>query len=309
MKKKVLVVEDEEVLRELLRDVLEEAGFHVIVAGDGEEGLEKMYRESPDIILLDCQMPKMDGFEVLEKIRKDMMMINKPIIMLTVKSSESDQIRGISLGVDDYVTKPFNYQVLVAKIKTILERKEFSMSANPLTHLPGNLFIQREIERRLNNKIPSVFFYFDLSNFKSFNDYYGFQNGDLVIKHLAEILVRIFKKYNSYESFVGHVGGDDFVAICDPKIYKQVAEEIILEFDTSIINFYNEEDRKRGYILGKDRLGNEQKFPIMSLSIVAISTVGRNIEHYGKIGEIVSDLKNYAKKFNKSILVEERRMG
>jgi diguanylate cyclase (GGDEF)-like protein len=306
--KKILVIEDEEILRELLKDVLERTGFNVVVASDCREGLEKVYSEQPDLILLDCQMPKMDGYEVLQNLRKDPMMINKPVIMLTVKSSEMDQLKGINLGVDDYMTKPFNQQILIAKIKTILERKELSLSTNPLTHLPGNLAIQKEFQERLANNSKVVFLYLDLANFKSYNDCYGFQKGDEVIKHLANILVRAVKLYGDEDSFVGHIGGDDFVVIADLDNYKQIGNEIINNFDSTIKNFYSEEDRKRGYIVAKDRQGNIQNFPIMTVSISCVSPQKRKIEHYAHIGQIAAELKKYAKKFNKSIIVEDRRI-
>lgn len=306
--KKILVVEDEYILRELLQDVLEQAGFNVVVACDGEEGLKKIYSESPDLILLDCQMPKMDGYEVLQNLRKDPMMINKPVIMLTVKSSENDQLKGISLGVDDYMTKPFNHQILIAKVKTILERKELSISTNPLTQLPGNIAIQREISRSIESNIPFVFLYLDLANFKSYNDYYGFSKGDEVIKHLANILVSSVKLYGAGGGFVGHVGGDDFIVIAMEETYKKIADEIIKNFDSTIKNFYKDDDIKRGYIVGKDRMGNIQNFPIMTVSIACISTYRRKIKHYGQISQIASELKKYAKQFNKSIMVEDRRI-
>jgi diguanylate cyclase (GGDEF)-like protein len=306
--KKILVVEDEEILRELLRDVLEQAGFNVVVSPDGKDGLEKIYSENPDLILLDCQMPKMDGYEVLQNLRKDPIMINKPVIMLTVKSSEADQLKGINLGVDDYVTKPFNQQILIAKIKTILERKELSISTNPLTHLPGNVAIQKEFQNRISKTSNIVFLYLDLSNFKSYNDYYGFQKGDEVIKHLSKILVSSVKLYDETEGFVGHIGGDDFVIITNLESYKQIAQEIIEKFDSTILNFYSEEDRKRGYIITKDRQGNLQKFPFMTVSIACVSLKKRKIDHYGQLGQIAAELKKYAKKFNKSIMVEDRRI-
>ena len=104
--KKILVVEDEYPIQEMLRDILTDAGFDVVIATDGEEGIQKIYQEYPDIVLLDCMMPNMDGYEVVELIRKDPLFLNLPVIMLTVKSSEADQIKGIQLGVDDYIIKP-----------------------------------------------------------------------------------------------------------------------------------------------------------------------------------------------------------
>lgn len=308
-KKKILIIEDEYGIQEMLKDFLIDAGFEVIVADDGEEGLAKIYKEFPNIVLLDCQMPKMDGYEVLQKIRRNPLLINLPIIMLTVKSTESDQVKGIQLGVDDYIVKPFNKQVLLAKIKIILERKELSISTNPLTQLPGNIVIYREIQEKLLRDIPFVLLYIDLANFKSYNDYYGFQKGDEIIKHTANILVSAVKEHGDSNDFVGHIGGDDFVIMTTPEKYEKISEKIIEMFDRSIGDFYSLEDRARGYIIAEDRQRNLQKFPIMTISIVGISSLNTKITHYGQIGRIAAELKKYAKKFNKSTFVEEKRKG
>lgn len=305
--KKVLVVEDEYSIREMLRDTLVEAGFDVIIAVDGKEGVQKIYQEYPDIVLLDCMMPEMNGYEVIEIIRKDPLFINLPMIMLTVNSSEEDQIKGIRLGVDDYVIKPFNRHILIAKIKTMVDRKEISINTNPLTYLPGNVFIYREVQEKLSKNIPFVMLYIDLSNFKSYNDYYGFQKGDEIIKHTANILIYAVKEYGEIGDFVGHIGGDDFVVIASPDKYKKIAEKIIEQFDNSIRNFYNQQDRECGYIVTADRQGKIQKFPLITIPIACVSTLKTKITHYGQMSEIASGLKKYAKQFGKSILVEEQR--
>lgn len=306
-KKKILVIEDEEILQEMVKDFLSISGFDVCVASDGEEGLRLIYEELPDLVLLDCQMPKMDGYEVLSRIRKDPLLVNLPVIMLTVKSSESDQLKGIQLGADDYIIKPYNRNVLVAKIRTLLERKELSLSTNPLTQLPGSFYIQKEVQHRIQNNKPFVIFYLDLDNFKSFNDYYGFHKGDEVIKFVANILVNVVKQYVPQEGIVGHIGGDDFVVVLPVENYKTVAEKIIEIFDRDIKKFYSEEDLRRGYIETENRQGQLQKFPIMTISIVGINSVRTKITHYAQISQICAELKKYAKQFNKSIFVEERR--
>jgi len=306
-KKKILIIEDEYSLQEILKDILTDAGFDVIIANDGKEGIQKIHQEYPDIVLLDCMMPKMDGYEVIIKIRKDTMFLNLPVIMLTVKSSEKDQIKGINLGVDDYIIKPFNRRVMIAKIKTILERKEISVSANPLTQLPGNVSIHRNVQEKLLKDIPFALLYIDLANFKSYNDYYGFQKGDEMIKHTGNILVSAVKQCGARSDFTGHIGGDDFVVITTPERYKKISEKIIEMFDNSIGDFYSHDDRKRGYINTTDRQGNLQKFPVMTITIACVSTSRTKITHYAQISEIASGLKKYAKRFNKSIFVEEKR--
>lgn len=117
--KKILVVDDEKTISDIIVFNLEKEGFEINVAHDGEEGLKKFHDESPDLILLDLMLPKMDGLEVCREIRK---VSSVPIIMLTAKDSEIDKVLGLELGADDYVTKPFSNRELVARVKANLRR-------------------------------------------------------------------------------------------------------------------------------------------------------------------------------------------
>jgi DNA-binding response OmpR family regulator len=304
---KILVVDDEPNLREMLSDILSSEGFTVVTACNGEEGLQKVYSESPDLIVLDCAMPVLDGYELLERMRVDPMLINKPVIMLTVQNSEHDEIRGLRLGVDDYITKPFKPSLLVARINSVLERKVQSISANPLSFLPGNNVIKAEAEKRISNKIPFAMIYIDIANFKSFNDRYGFQRGDEIIKNTASILIRAVQSYGKKGDFIGHIGGDDFIVIVTPEVFTGVAEEIIRLFDESVPKFYDKDDHDRGYIVSKDRSGNVKNFPFMTVQLAIISTDHTDVNHYGELSEIASELKKIAKQSERSTFVINRR--
>jgi len=120
--KKILVVDDEKDVLSLVRRVLIRGGFEVITASDGKEGLAKVYSEAPDLMILDINMPVMDGWEVCRKIRGDPLYKHLPIIMLTVKRTKKDQLKGLDLGGDEYITKPFSPTELIARVKTVLQR-------------------------------------------------------------------------------------------------------------------------------------------------------------------------------------------
>ncbi len=134
-KLKILVVDDESRMRKLVKDFLEREGYLVIEASDGEEALEKFYEHKDiDLIVLDVMMPKMNGWEVCEEIR-----INSktPIIMLTAKSEEKDELRGFNLGVDEYISKPFSPKILVARISAILRRTNVVDAAEEILDVSG----------------------------------------------------------------------------------------------------------------------------------------------------------------------------
>lgn len=121
MSTSVLVVDDEPRILDIIRLTLERAGFDVFEAEDGYTALEKARRIIPDIVLLDLMLPDMDGYEVLKEIRS---VSNVPVIILTVKADEADKVRGLELGADDYITKPFGHRELVSRIKAVLRRAE-----------------------------------------------------------------------------------------------------------------------------------------------------------------------------------------
>jgi DNA-binding response OmpR family regulator len=127
--KKILVVDDEKAILDLVKRILTRGGFEVITASDGEEGLAKVYSEAPDLMILDINMAGMNGWEVCGKIRGDPLYKHLPIIMLTVRKKKEDQLKGLDLGGDEYITKPFYPTELLARVKTVLERASGSSKA------------------------------------------------------------------------------------------------------------------------------------------------------------------------------------
>jgi diguanylate cyclase (GGDEF)-like protein len=305
-KKKILVIEDDNLFREVLSELLSLEGYEVIQAADGEEGWEKL-KEIPDVVLLDRVMPKMDGIELLKKIRENPYYSAIPVVLLTGMSEEESQLEGLALGADDYLVKTLNTEILLAKIKILIKHKDIRLNINPLTGLPGNILIQQEIETRVLKDTPFILFYIDMNNFKAYNDYYGFAKGDKIIKHTAEILTEVIKNFGEKDDFVGHIGGDDFVIISSSKDYKKIAEKIIEKYDSTIKSFYDEKDIEKGFIKVTDRDGELKEFPIMGIAIVAIPSWKIKVLSFEELSKRSAELKKYAKQFNKSIFVEERR--
>jgi diguanylate cyclase (GGDEF)-like protein len=305
--RKILVVDDEKNLRDLLTDVLTTANFNVVTAENGKEGMDKLGQEAFDLIIIDCQMPVMNGYEMVTKMRSDPMLVNKPVIMLTVNSSEEDQIKGLNLGVDDYIIKPFKMPVLLARINSLLERSSVSIGSNPLTNLCGNEIIKLEFYKRIPSGVPFTLIYSDLSNFKSYNDHYGFSRGDEVIKYTANILVAAVRKFGKKGDFVGHIGGDDFLILTAAQNHEDICEGIIKSFDENIGKYYDPADRGKGYITSINRNQETQKFPIITISMVVVSTKYTKLFHFGQMSKIIAELKHEVKKSDHSTYILERR--
>lgn len=145
MKKRILVIEDEEHINELIKFNLENNGYEVISAFDGLKGMELAVKEKPDLLLLDVMLPKMDGVEVCNKLKNREDTEDIPIIMLTAKAHETDKVLGLEIGADDYMTKPFSTRELLARIKVILKRYEKTIKKETsVVMLVGDLRIDNE---------------------------------------------------------------------------------------------------------------------------------------------------------------------
>ena len=141
----ILVMEDEDALATLLSYNLEKEGYRVVVASDGEEGMLQIEERLPDLVLLDWMLPKLSGIEVCRRIRGKSETRNMPIIMLTARGEESDRIRGLDTGADDYLTKPFSMSELIARIRAVLRRIRPGLADDRLNH--GDIIIDRVAHR------------------------------------------------------------------------------------------------------------------------------------------------------------------
>jgi diguanylate cyclase (GGDEF)-like protein len=306
-KKKILIIDDTEFMIRLISDILEKANYEVVCASSGVEGLRKVSEEKPDLVLLDVVMPGMDGFEVCKILRNDDSNNLMPIIMLSAQNSEDDKLTGLELGADDYITKPFNYRELLSRVKNTLRRIDRNRWANPLTGLQGNLEVQGEVNRRIaKNEIFSVL-YADLDNFKAFNDVYGFVSGDTAIKLTADIITDNVHSFGNNSDFVGHVGGDDFIIITDPKYTDSICKGIINGFDSKILTLYRDSDKEKGFIITSSRQGDIMKFPIMSISIAVVSNEYKEIRNHVQVAEIAAELKKRAKQTQGSVYIKDQR--
>ncbi|OGX08613.1 MAG: hypothetical protein A2Z88_01585 [Omnitrophica WOR_2 bacterium GWA2_47_8] len=304
-REKILTIDDDPDILDVLKLTLEE-NYEVIQANNGKEGLSLVQSKNPNLIICDYMMPVMNGREFCKAMKKDILLRHIPVIMLTGKGESKDIVGGIEAGADDYLTKPFDPETLVARIKMILRRTVLSLDANPLTHLPGNTSIMEELQHCIDDVKDFAVGYADLDKFKIYNDNYGFERGDEIIREVARILIKVVRE-KSPEAFVGHIGGDDFVFITQDPVIDEVCQKIIEEFDKTVPSFYNEKDRQSGFIIGKDRQGNEIKTGLLSISIGIVSSATHKITHVAQISESGAELKKFAKNIGKSNYVRDKR--
>jgi diguanylate cyclase (GGDEF)-like protein len=304
----ILVVDDDPDVARFIEVNLRAAGYEVHVASDGEEALAQAVEIRPDLILLDVMMPKLDGFEVAQRLRRDARTSSSSIIMLTAKALSSDKVLGLSSGADDYIIKPFDPVELLARVKGTLRRAREMRALSPLTGFPGNIRIQDEIQRRVAEEMPFALLYADLDYFKAYNDFYGFVRGDRAIQTLARLSAEIVEEMVGPVGFVGHVGGDDFLTIVPPEFAEKVAEELCRRFDEQVPGLYDVTDMNRGAIEVRDRQGNLRSFPLLTLSIGIATTLVRRFSHYGEAVAVATEMKQFAKRTPSSTYAIDRRV-
>ncbi len=307
--KKVLVVDDDPNVGLLISAVLKKYNYSVTTLYNGDEVLAFLRDNKPDLILLDLRMPGIDGYALCKRIRETPDTRNIPVIILSGVSEVDAKVTSIEMGADDFITKPFDVRELRARINRILKRKSADTALNPLSHLPGSPAIEEEVTRRIAEDEPFAFCYIDADNFKAYNDVYGYAKGDDVIKRIALLLADKARAFAGDEYFVGHVGGDDFILVTTPEAAEPTAKAITEEFDILILEFYNEVDRKRGFITTMDRKNKTRDFPIMSLTVAIVAP--KTQHHYAKIVESAAELKHYGKDLparHGSIYVKDRRI-
>jgi DNA-binding response OmpR family regulator len=305
----VLVIEDDADTRALLKDALEGAGFRVQVETNGTAGLHALRSRVPDLVLLDQLLPGMSGLEVCRQIRRQPGLGAVPVVMLTALGRPTDQVAGLNAGADDYVLKPFHVDELLARLHSHVRRSRRERQLNPLTGLPGNLAIDGAIDDRLLAGEAFAVAWIDLDNFKAYNDRYGYYAGDQVIEATGRLVLSVVERCDGERSFAGHIGGDDFVLVTPIEQIERAGRLLVEGFDRLAPAFYQSEDRERGFIPAVTRTGEEQAFPLMSISVAIVPCPAERFSHPGEIAEVAGEIKHYLKQQPGSAWLVDRRAG
>ena len=304
---RILVVDDDPDIARFIEVNLRAHGYEVVLASDGVEALEKAREEPPSLALVDVMMPRMDGFELVERMRGGVRTANVPVIILTARALTADKVVGLTAGADDYIIKPFDPIELVARVRGTLRRAQEMRAASPLTGLPGNVQIREHLTRLIAKGDAFALLYVDLDNFKAYNDHYGFLRGDAAIRAMSHCIQDAAREVAGDDVFVGHVGGDDFVVACRSEQSEPICQAIVARCERESPALYDEADRERGYIEVESRRGGMERFPLLSVSIGAARSDRRPFTHPGEAVEVATELKQFAKRRRGSSWEMDRR--
>src|SRR5256714_934048 len=304
MAARVLVVEDDEATRGALRALLDDAGYVCDEASDGERAVEAM-RDAPfDLVVLVLGLPGMSGADVHRRLRRDPRTRFLPIVFLTAHSDRQVKLAELEAGAEDFITKPYDAEELLARVGAAVRRWSGMRAINPLSGLPGNQTITEEIDSRLARGEHFALLYVDIDRFKEFNDHYGFTRGDRVITMLAEVLTCVA---GSEQRFVGHIGGDDFVVLARADEAEALAEAITRGFDERIRALYDPADRQRGWIEARDRRGRLQHIQLATVSIGIVNVPPGRFKGATAAARAAAEVKEVAKRRPGSAWAVDRR--
>lgn len=261
----------------------------------------------PSIIIINEDAIEVDVLELCKRIRRDEDNSITPIIVVSSETERNHRIEILKESVEYYIKKPVNAQYLYYTIKNLSRLLTINRRISPLTGLPGNVQIHAELKKRISNHEEFSVLYLDLDNFKAYNDVYGFLKGDQIIEFTAETIVKSVHTNEIEDSFVGHIGGDDFVAIVPGTNCEKLCQNILTHFDQHVGRYFTDDDLEKGYIEVANRKGIIEQFPLTSLSIgVVVADVGR-FSNILEIGEVGAQVKHAAKSVMGSSYAVDRR--
>ncbi len=306
-KTKVLLIVEDIKLQDYIALVLIGEGYDVVTYASGEELLKGINRETFDLIIIEFLSEHIDGLNICKIIRETFLLRQTPVIIILPNNDPLNKAKAIYSGADDYIEKDNLSEELLLRVKTSLWRVYRYRDVNPITKLPGISTALKELDKLIKANKPIAVGYAELYKFRRFNDRYGFSRGDEVIKHTASIIREALIELGTSSDFLAHFGGDDFVFITLPESIEEICKKIIKDFDETIISFYDEEDKKRKGIVIKNRQGGLTHYPLLRISIGVLTNENYPLTETAQVLEVTQELKNYAKKFDKSIYVKERR--
>ena len=262
----------------------------------------------PDLIIINEASINVDIIELCKEIRKNEDNSITPILIISSRNDEEHKISIMKNNIEYIISSSESNEYLYYTIKNIIRLLSVNRTVSPLTGLPGNVQIQTELKKRLLRKETFQVLYLDLDNFKAYNDVYGFLKGDEIIKLTAKIITKNVHALEEADVFVGHIGGDDFVAIIDENVhYDKICQNIIAEFDKEILKFFNDADIERGYIEVCNRKGIIEEFPLTSISIGVVVADKKRFSNILEIGEVGAQVKHVAKTTMGSSYAIDRR--
>ena len=306
MTQEIYVIDDDEssipIFKELFKNDRE---FKFI--GVKTEQIDITLKNIPFLIIINEDSIDRDIISLCKQIRTDEDNQITPIIVVSSNTDRYHKLDVLEQSVEYYIKKPVDTEYIYYTIKNLDRLLKMNRRISPLTGLPGNVQIHAELKKRITNKEEFSVLYLDLDNFKAYNDVYGFLKGDQIIEYTADTILKCIHQSFKENYFIGHIGGDDFIAIVPTLDVDNICQLIIANFDEGVTKFFTEEDLEKGYIEVANRKGIIEQFSLTSISIGAVIADKDRFANILEIGEIGAQVKHVAKSIIGSSYAVDRR--
>jgi DNA-binding response OmpR family regulator len=244
---KLLIVEDDPDTAEMLKTYFEAQGYVVLTAAWGTEAIRLCRETVPDLVIQDIRLPDIDGYQVVQELRKSTRTSNVPIIFLTERQAHDDKITGLRLGAVAYMAKPFDIQELRLRVRNALRRSSHTSLVSPVTGLPV-WQVTEEWLRQLGSTEQWAVIYISVQDVETFSESYGFVAGDDVLRAVGLIISHVIDEIGSLDDQVGHVDDASFVLVTETNRARQMRDRLASQLERAFNYFYPIKDIDTGQV-------------------------------------------------------------
>ena len=306
MVQEIYIIDDDDSSIVIFRELFKNDPEYKFISVKTEQ-IDIALKNIPSLIVINEDAIDRNVVDLCRKIRKDEDNTITPVIVVSSISDREHRLRILQESIEYFIKKPVDEQYLYYTVKNLNRLLSINRRISPLTGLPGNVQIHAELKKRITKKEAFCVLYLDLDNFKAYNDVYGFLKGDQIIEFTAENIIKCIHASGLEDTFIGHIGGDDFVAIIPGTNCEKLCQNILANFDHNVGKYFTDDDLEKGYIEVANRKGIVEQFPLTSLSIgVVVADIGR-FANILEIGEIGAQVKHAAKSVMGSCYAVDKR--
>jgi len=287
---RILVVEDDPDISKMLKIYCTSQGYDVLAEMRGRDAIDTCAQKMPNVVVLDINLPDIDGYTVCRELRGSLRTKHIPIIFLTQKDERSDKIKGLELGADDYITKPFDIEELKLRVQGAIRRATYENLTNPTTSLPSGKLIEEHL-KFIKNRDDWTLLYIGINHIDAFKEIQGIVALDDVLRFVATVITEAVEKHGTLNDFIGHAGSNDFLLVTVPDLAGTLCREITRRFAEEVQVFYPFTARQEGKVVYTDGHGNVKESPFMSLSVAALSGSEGPFSDIREITEVAADIR------------------
>ena len=285
MQGRILFIDDEPEILKAVKFYLEDEDFEVHIAEEGNKAVQMAETLQPDLIILDVMMPVMDGIQVCRQLRARTRTRLIPIIFLTAREAVEDKMLGLEAGGVDYITKPFNNQELMARIKAHIRHSQEDISSHPVTGLPGAPTVEDDVNRRLQEGEIFTAVFVSIEHFREYREAYGVSRSERLLLFLSRLLEETVSELCGGECFLGQPAYEEFLLLSPPDKTQILCERAIDRFERGKMDLYMEQHRQRGELTYYDYRGNLIRSPFINLSLGGACNAHRFMATYSALAE------------------------